>query len=133
MPDRPVAVGSGVVSSIAASIDESVQIVDFDFGHFCTTPRPSKTVLGAAGHRVPRRREGPAGLTRREVEVLLLLARGLSNKEIAECLVITPKTVGNHAERIYAKLNVSTRAGAALFAMRHGLLPEETFPARVAA
>jgi DNA-binding NarL/FixJ family response regulator len=92
-----------------------------------------EAVLGAAGHRVRRRREGPAGLTPREVEVLLLLARGLSNKEIAARLVITPKTVGNHAEHIYAKLDVSTRAGAGLFAMRHGLLPEEAFPAQVAA
>jgi HD-GYP domain-containing protein (c-di-GMP phosphodiesterase class II) len=84
-----------------------------------------EAVLGAAGHRVPRRREGPAGLTAREMEVLRLLARGLSNKEIAERLVISPKTVANHAEHIYAKINASTRAAAGLFAMQHGLLPEE--------
>ena len=89
-----------------------------------------EAVLGAAGHRVPRRREGPAGLTPREVEVLRLLARGLSNKEIAERLVISPKTVANHAEHIYAKIDASTRAAAGLFAMQHGLLPEEEFPAR---
>jgi HD-GYP domain-containing protein (c-di-GMP phosphodiesterase class II) len=82
-------------------------------------------VLGAAGHRVPRRREGPAGLTAREVEVLRLLARGLSNKEIAERLVISPKTAGNHVEHIYAKIDASSRATASLFAMQHGLLPEE--------
>jgi HD-GYP domain-containing protein (c-di-GMP phosphodiesterase class II) len=81
-------------------------------------------VLGAAGHRVPRRREGPAGLTRREVEVLVLVARGLSNKAIAERLVISPKTAGNHIEHIYAKLGCSTRAAASLFAMQNGLLPE---------
>ena len=69
--------------------------------------------------------EGPAGLTAREVDVLRLLARGLPNKEIAKRLVITPKTVGNHVEHIYAKIGASNRAGAGLFALRHGLLPEE--------
>jgi HD-GYP domain-containing protein (c-di-GMP phosphodiesterase class II) len=82
-------------------------------------------VLAAAGHRIRGRRSGPAGLTPREVEVLRLLARGLSNKQIAAQLVITPKTVGNHAEHIYAKIGTSNRAGAGLFAMQHGLLPEE--------
>ncbi len=87
-----------------------------------------EAVLGAAGHRVSRRREGPAGLTAREVEVLRLLARGLSNKQIASQLVIAPKTAGNHVEHIYAKIGASTRAGASLFAMHHGLLPEEGQP-----
>jgi HD-GYP domain-containing protein (c-di-GMP phosphodiesterase class II) len=81
-------------------------------------------VLTAAGHRVPRRREGPAGLTSREIEVLRLLARGLSNKEIARTLVVAPKTVGNHIEHIYAKISASNRAGASLFAVRNGLIPE---------
>jgi HD-GYP domain-containing protein (c-di-GMP phosphodiesterase class II) len=84
-----------------------------------------EAVLGAAGHRVSRRYEGPAGLTAREVEVLRLLARGLSNKQIAEHLVISPKTVATHAEHIYAKINAPSRAAAGLYAMRHGLLPEE--------
>jgi HD-GYP domain-containing protein (c-di-GMP phosphodiesterase class II) len=92
-----------------------------------------EAVLGAAGHRVPRRREGPAGLTPREIEVLRLLARGLSNKEIAAQLVISPKTVGNHVEHIYLKIGTSTRAGAGLFAMQHGLLPEEELVTPVAA
>jgi HD-GYP domain-containing protein (c-di-GMP phosphodiesterase class II) len=81
-------------------------------------------VLAAAGHRVPRRREGPAGLTEREVEVLKLLAHGLSNKEIAARLVISPKTVGSHIEHIYAKIDASSRATASLFAVQHGLLPD---------
>ena len=67
-------------------------------------------------------RQGYAGLTAREVEVLRLLARGLSNKQVAERLVISPKTVGNHVEHIYAKIGVSTRAAAGLFATEHGLL-----------
>ena len=86
-----------------------------------------EAVLGAAGHRVTRRREGPSGLTQREVQVLTLLARGLPNKVIAEQLVISPKTVANHVEHIYAKIGASNRAAASLFAMRQGLLPEEQF------
>ena len=82
-------------------------------------------VLVAAGQRVGRRREGPAGLTSREVEVLQLLARGYPNKEIARRLVISAKTVGNHVEHIYTKIGATNRAAASLFAMEHGLLPEE--------
>jgi HD-GYP domain-containing protein (c-di-GMP phosphodiesterase class II) len=81
-------------------------------------------VLHAAGHRIGKRTEGPAGLTAREVEVLRLLVRGLSNKQIAERLVITPKTAGNHIEHIYTKIDVTSRAEAGLFAMKHGLLLE---------
>ena len=86
-----------------------------------------EAVLGAAGHRVARRREGPGGLTAREVEVLQLVARGMSNREIARRLVISPKTVGSHVEHIYDKINASSRATASLFAVQHGLLPEESF------
>jgi HD-GYP domain-containing protein (c-di-GMP phosphodiesterase class II) len=93
----------------------------------------AEAVLAAAGHRVPRRREGPAGLTAREVEVLQLVARGLSNKQIAGSLVISPKTVSNHLEHVYAKIDAPNRAGAALFAVQHGLLPEEQFAPTAAA
>ena len=80
-------------------------------------------VLQVAGHRVDRRRGGgPAGLTEREVEVLCLLARGLTNKEIGARLMITPKTAGNHIEHIFVKIAATTRAEAGLFAMQHGLL-----------
>src|ERR671924_1690212 len=87
-------------------------------------PDAVDAVLGAAGHRVPRRGDGPAGLTHREVEVLVLLARGLSNKAIAERLVVSPKTVGHHVEHMYRKIGCSTRAAASLFAMQQGLLPD---------
>jgi HD-GYP domain-containing protein (c-di-GMP phosphodiesterase class II) len=79
-------------------------------------------VLRASGHRAPWRREGPAGLTVREVEVLALLARGLANKEIARRLGVTPKTVSNHVEHIYTKLGVGSRAAATLHATQHGLV-----------
>jgi HD-GYP domain-containing protein (c-di-GMP phosphodiesterase class II) len=87
-------------------------------------------VLRAAGHRVGRRREWPRGLTAREVEVLRLAARGLSSKEIAEQLVISQKTARNHVQNIYAKLGVSNRAQASLFAVRHGLMTVEGVPER---
>jgi HD-GYP domain-containing protein (c-di-GMP phosphodiesterase class II) len=83
-----------------------------------------RAVLAVAGHQVPKRREGPAGLTEREIEVLRLLARGLSNKQIGEQLVISPKTAGNHVEHIYAKIDASSRAAAGLFAMQQGLLAD---------
>lgn len=79
-------------------------------------------VLGAAGHGARRRRSGPGGLTAREIEVLVAVARGLSNKDIAHLLHISQKTVGNHVEHVYTKLGVSSRTSAALFAMQHGLL-----------
>ncbi len=80
-------------------------------------------VLAADGHRVSRRRDEASGLTAREIEVLRLVARGLSNKQIATHLVITPKTAGNHVEHIYTKIGATSRAAAGLYAMRHGLLP----------
>jgi HD-GYP domain-containing protein (c-di-GMP phosphodiesterase class II) len=79
-------------------------------------------VLGAAGHRVERRAALPAGLTRREVDVLVLLGRGFTNPQIAEALTISRKTVSSHLEHIYTKLGVTTRTEAALFAMRNGLV-----------
>jgi HD-GYP domain-containing protein (c-di-GMP phosphodiesterase class II) len=82
-------------------------------------------VLGAAGQRVPARPTGPGGLTAREVEVLRLVARGLSNREIAAQLVISPKTARNHVEHIYTKIDASSRATASLYAMQHGLLYAE--------
>jgi DNA-binding NarL/FixJ family response regulator len=81
-----------------------------------------EAVLGAAGHTRRKRRRGPSGLTPREVEVLVLIARGASNRDVAEALGITAKTAGTHIERIYTKIGVSTRSTAALYAMQHGLL-----------
>jgi len=76
----------------------------------------------AGGSRRPRRRQWPAGLTTREVEVLRLVARGDTNKDIARALYVSPRTVGHHVQHIYRKVGVSTRAGATLFGMQHDLL-----------
>ncbi|MDQ1427391.1 MAG: hypothetical protein QOK39_867, partial [Acidimicrobiaceae bacterium] len=86
-------------------------------------PAATDAVLAAAGQRGSRSRAGgPAGLTARESDVLGLLTQGLPNKGIARQLGISPKTVGNHIERIYAKLGVGNRAAAAMRAMQHGLV-----------
>jgi HD-GYP domain-containing protein (c-di-GMP phosphodiesterase class II)/DNA-binding CsgD family transcriptional regulator len=79
-------------------------------------------VLAAGGHPVRRKPSAPAGLTSREVEVLILTARGGTAKAVGLALGIAPKTVGNHVERIYMKAGISTRAEAAMFAMQHGLV-----------
>ena len=80
-------------------------------------------LLAAAG-QLPKKakRELPSGLSEREAEVLLLAVSGLSNRQIAETLVVSPKTVGHHLENIYGKIGVSTRVGATLFALQHGLI-----------
>jgi len=84
-------------------------------------PDAVEAVLAAAGATARRRRTQIAGLTEREVEVLRLVARGLSIRQIAERLVIAPKTADAHIQHIYAKIGVSSRAAATVFAMQHDL------------
>jgi len=84
-------------------------------------PGAVELVLGAVGHR-PRRQPGPAGLTPREVEVLVLIATGASAKQVAYVLGIAPKTASTHIERIYTKCAVSSRSDATRFAIAHGLV-----------
>jgi HD-GYP domain-containing protein (c-di-GMP phosphodiesterase class II) len=83
-------------------------------------------VLAATGHRRERPPVPlPAGLSEREVEVLRLAVQGLTNRQIADLLVLSPKTVGHHIENIYSKTGVSTRVGATLFALSHDLIHAE--------
>jgi DNA-binding CsgD family transcriptional regulator len=79
-------------------------------------------VLSAVGCNMLPPARWPAGLTDREVDVLRLVTRGLTNKEVAISLDISPRTVQQHTLNIYAKIGVSTRAAAALFASEHELL-----------
>jgi DNA-binding NarL/FixJ family response regulator len=90
-------------------------------------PEAVALVLSAAGQGdQPRPRPAvpplPDGLTHREAEVLRLLARGLSNKEIGRALFVSPLTVKNHVAHIYEKTAVATRASAALYAVEHALV-----------
>jgi DNA-binding NarL/FixJ family response regulator len=88
-------------------------------------PECARALLQAAGQRPSRSRSPwPAGLSDREVEVLRLVAHGLSNRQIADTLVISPRTAEHHVQHLYTytKIGASTRAAAAMFAMEHGLL-----------
>lgn len=80
-------------------------------------------VLDAAGQSDARvSPTWPAGLTDRQIEVLRLLTRGCSNREIARRLVVSPRTAEHHVQDIYTRIGVSSRAAAAMFAMRHDLV-----------
>lgn len=90
-------------------------------GKLC--PDAVESVLSSAGQ--PSRRpaaERLAGLTPREIEVLRLIAAGLTAKEAARELDIAPKTADNHIQNLYSKIGVTTRAGAALYALERGLV-----------
>src|SRR5881397_1721847 len=65
-------------------------------------------------------------LTKREREILALVAEGLSNREIADKLVLSPETVKSHVAAILEKLNVSDRTQAAIYAVRNGLVESST-------
>jgi HD-GYP domain-containing protein (c-di-GMP phosphodiesterase class II) len=82
----------------------------------------TETVLQAAGQARQRTRTWPAGLTQREVEVLRLVVRGMSMRQVASELFISASTVHTHLAHVYEKAGVSTRAAAAVFAMDNGLL-----------
>jgi HD-GYP domain-containing protein (c-di-GMP phosphodiesterase class II) len=86
-------------------------------------PDAVAAVLAAAGHRVSKRsRELPAGLTPRELEVLLALVHGESNQAIGDDLGISAKTVGHHIQHIYEKAGVRSRAAATLWAFERELV-----------
>jgi non-specific serine/threonine protein kinase len=63
----------------------------------------------------------PTTLTPREAEVLRLLAQGLSDREIAESLVLSPRTIGGYVTKLLTKLDLDSRTAAAVYAVRHGL------------
>jgi HD-GYP domain-containing protein (c-di-GMP phosphodiesterase class II) len=105
--------------SAAAAADQ----LRHDVGDGLFTHAAVDAVLAAGGHEpAVRPPEHPAGLTDREVEVLGLIASGHVTTQVAQRLGISPKTLGRHLEHIYTKIDVTTRAGATLFAMEHGLV-----------
>jgi HD-GYP domain-containing protein (c-di-GMP phosphodiesterase class II)/DNA-binding CsgD family transcriptional regulator len=107
----------------ARTLDETARELRADVSAGRLDAKCVEAVLAAAG-AAPQRtiRSWPGGLTDREVEVLRLMARGRSNREMSTALGITQKTVGHHVQHIYDKLGFSTRAAAAVFALEQGLL-----------
>ena len=99
---------------VADALSEDVRA-----GRLCG--RAVDAVLAAAGH-ARKARALPANLTEREAEVLVELARGRTSKEIAKSLGIAVRTANHHVEHIYAKIGVTTRAAAALYAVRNDLV-----------
>jgi HD-GYP domain-containing protein (c-di-GMP phosphodiesterase class II) len=91
-------------------------------GRLC--PDAVEAVLTCAGQPARRSAERLAGLTPREIEVLRLIAAGDTAKEAARKLDISPKTADNHIQSLYSKIGVTTRAGAALYALERGLVQQ---------
>lgn len=86
-----------------------------------TIPEQSPTVPSSVV-KSPRVSTYPDGLTAREVEVLRLVAQGCTDVQVAEHLVISPRTVNVHLTSIYRKIQVSSRSAAKRYAMEHRLI-----------
>jgi HD-GYP domain-containing protein (c-di-GMP phosphodiesterase class II) len=107
----------------ARSADEAADLLAAEAKAGRLDIEATRAVIEAAGRQGDHLgRVRTAGLTERQVEVLRLVARGLSNKQIAERLVITRRTAEHHVQDVYARIGVASRAAAALFAMEHDLL-----------
>lgn len=116
------AMTQGRAHRAAMSAERAAEIVMSEAGAGRLDPGCVRTLVETAGERAPIRTLWPAALSDREVEVLRLVARGMSNKAIAAALHISQRTAEHHVQHIYGKIGLSTRAGAAMFAMEHGLL-----------
>jgi HD-GYP domain-containing protein (c-di-GMP phosphodiesterase class II)/DNA-binding CsgD family transcriptional regulator len=111
LPQLNAEAGSGLSADVLDGLRRELGV-----GGQATAP------AGTAGAQKRARPRWPAGLSDREVEILRLLARGLSRRQLASQLVLSEHTVRHHLEHIYNKLGVSTRVGAALFAIEHDLV-----------
>jgi DNA-binding NarL/FixJ family response regulator len=110
----------------ARSADAAAEVLAGEARAGRLDPDAARAVVEAAGAAPPRIRvQRPAGLTDRQVQVLRLVARGRSNPEIARELVISRRTAERHVQDVYARIGVSSRAGAALYALEHDLLAKD--------
>lgn len=102
-------------------LDGAAELIRHEVARGRLDERAVECVIAAAGGEASPW-ANPDALTDREVEVLRLISGGLTNRQVGDELYISPKTVGRHVENIYAKIGVSTRAGAAVYAMERRLL-----------
>ena len=106
----------------AFSVDAAAGLLTDEAGRGVFDLAAVRAVLEATGGAPsPRAGTWPAGLSDREVEVLRLVARGGTNKDVARALGISHRTIQHHVAHIYTKIGVTSRAGAALYAAEHGL------------
>lgn len=115
-PEQPALDAAAAVEEMRGEVGRA-----FDPDAFAALLCGEAIALGAPRNEIPRQR-WPAGLTDREVEVLRLAAKGLTRKQVADALFVSASTVRSHLEHIYAKIGVSTRAAATLFAVEHDLI-----------
>lgn len=110
----------------ARSVDEAAEVLAGEARAGRLDPDAARAVIEAAGGAAQRiRAQRPAGLTERQVQVLRLVAHGRSNPEIARELVISRRTAERHVQDVYARIGVSSRAGAALYALEHDLIAKD--------
>jgi DNA-binding NarL/FixJ family response regulator len=119
--DAAFAAGAAIYCVKTAEKDDLASAVRQAFRHsiFIATDRAP----AAAAPQPAQTEEAVAELTRREVEILQLVAEGHSNSQLARMLWVTEQTVKFHLSNIYRKLNVSNRTEASRWAQLHGLLP----------
>jgi DNA-binding CsgD family transcriptional regulator len=110
----------------AYSVEAAAALLAEEAGRGALDTAAVRHVLDAAD-ATPRRllSAWPGGLSDREVEVLRLVARGRTNKDVARVLGISARTVQHHVAHIYTKIGVTSRAGAALFSAERGLTAPE--------
>jgi DNA-binding NarL/FixJ family response regulator len=113
----------------AYSADEAAMLIAEEAKAGRLDAYAAAAVAECATGGVPKRSSSQraGGLTEREVEVLRLMARGLTNREIADSLVISPRTVQQHTIHIYDKCGVSNRAAATLFAAEHEIFTHSRY------
>jgi DNA-binding NarL/FixJ family response regulator len=114
------------------SMDDLIQAIrTLHAGESVLHPAVASRVIGYFAGRAARQRAGEAGegapaqLTERELEVLELAARGMTNREIAHALSLSPRTIQVHMSNIYGRLGVGSRTEAVLYAVREGWLSLE--------